>query len=619
MRHFMFLLNEHLLPEGVTKSDLKYADDWIMKSLQHFSYPFPEVDVVIELSSLTPKRRFGDLSLAKAKTIILGELKKLIIADEENSESLNRLREAKDADVAKSVIEEIFRHYFDPADGDALWPKMRDYLSLLDKVYFKRLVLGEYAYATHWVSQKEKTIDDQRIILYVNNIKNCLKEGKTIGDGMKEVMAHEYFHMCHHYAGYIKNNYEFDEREDYLSQVVTETLATLFQRCPFDGSHLEREWEGNVLINPYAGCRYLHSFMVQKREKNMENDDDFFTLKECLEIGMNKWLKMILNDPCLYYQILNKGVALPKKQTPFCKKKGLKLKEGTVYKASSLDDLLRNRLGLNAHGYRDAMLIELDNGELVLSIDERDLAKYGEFELLDGGSILCRRVLHYAYFRTIHVFLSNLDGSKNLFEYEGSFELRCGDAGKRILVRKKGERRIHPFRIRLKENLLAALRDDEEDAFDPKSSFSFLIDNYKFPEVDVDDNFLKCLEGILKEKGISKYKMYELSGLDRDNNKQYFDKSKYERKKGMNPNSDVPFVVPAKVAYKICLGLKLSPSDAEHLISLAKQPNTKSGNITRFVLECLKDKELLELGNAKYKQTINRYLKRAGKDILYEW
>lgn len=339
---------------------------------------------------------------------------------------------------------------------------------------------------------------------------------------------------------------------------------------------------------------------------------------ECLDKGMNKWLKMILNDPCLYYQILNKGIALPKKQKRFGKKKGLKLKEGVVYDASSLDDLLRNLLGLNVDRYRNDMLIELENGELVLSIDERELTKWGEFELLDGGSILCKVAMNFAYLRTIHVFFSNLGGSKNLFEYEGSFELRCGDAGKRVLVRKKGKRSIHPFHIRLKENLLAALRDDEEAAFDPKSSFSFLIDNYKFPKVDVGDNFLKCLEGILKEKGISKYKMYELSGLDRDN-KQYFDKSKYERKKGMNPNSDVPFVVPAKVAYKICLGLRLSPGDAEHLISLAKQPNTKSGNITRFVLECLKDKELLELDDSKYKETINEHLEYFGKDILFEW
>ena len=199
-RIFMILINENLLPKDITYSVLKEIEDDIVDILDNLDYYFLNKNVIIEFSSLTPTKKEGDYSFETAKRIALKELRSYIYINSDESRFITWLKNAENQEQAKGVIREIFEHYYGHIEEDEIFQKMEEILDIFDKVNFSCDILGRYEYKSHWISNYEKRIDKSRIILYINNIKKNLKNGETLENGLKQVMAHEYFHMCHHYV-----------------------------------------------------------------------------------------------------------------------------------------------------------------------------------------------------------------------------------------------------------------------------------------------------------------------------------------------------------------------------------------------------------------------------------
>ena len=502
-----------MLPKNITYSVLKKIEDEIVDDLNAINYSFPKIDVKIEFSSLTPTKKEGDYHFEIAKRKALKELKSCIYVDSEDRKLITCLKNAENQEQAKGIIREIFGRYYGHIEEGEIYQKMEGILDIFDKVYFSSDTLGEYVYQSHWISNYEKTIDESRIILYINNIKKNLKNGKTLENGLKEVMAHEYFHVCHHYLSYSKHNYEFDEREDYLSTVVIESLAVLFEKCY--GDVFLSNSNDNVVSNPYAGSAYLKKYL-----KTFNCNNDLMSLNELLNVGMNKWLEKVINMPTLFYKILNKD-AVSKNSKMSNINNGEKIKKGTILHEFDFDKLLDNYCSqVNQYNYKRCF--RLNNGQFAILIDEFD------FNQSHNGTIFYyKKEFNIPYLKIVHVFLrlKNYD-----IKYCGSFRLVNDGSKNDVLVPKNGEELIRPFKHYFNENLLSILKKGRNIDDDSNSYYSFLIDNYKFPKVDLNDNFLTYIERILKEKGISKYRMYEICSLDRDNNKQYFDKRKEKDK-----------------------------------------------------------------------------------------
>lgn len=591
----MILINKNLLPEGITYGDLVKIENEILDALKALDYCCPNENVKVEFSNRIRTKKEGYYSFEEAKKKALIALKGCVNLDSGVERMIDAFYKAETIEQAIGIIREIFGRCYGHIEESDIFQKMEDIIDIFDGIYFSCDILGEYTHKSHWVSFDRKIIDESQIILYINNIGKNLKNGETLLNGIKQVMAHEYFHMFHHYISNSRNNYEFDERKDYLSTVVKESLAVLFEKR-FGDAFLSGS-NNNVFVNPYVGWIYLEKYI-----KFSKPTYDFLMLDNLISYGMNKWFKEVINNPKLYYKILNKE-AISKKTKKSKTKNSKKVKIGAIFDTFDLIELFDKHFNLKPNRYYSDRCFELDNGQYVILND-------------DKNSI--NRLIPYInennipYLRIVHVFKPLNEGK---FQYCGAFRLDKGDDGD-YLIREKGEELVYFIKPYLNQHLLSILRKRKNINDDSKFRFYFLIDSYKFPKVNADDNFLTFLDKILKKEDKSYYQMYKDCVLDRDNNKQYFDKKEYEEKKNKSKKDDVLFRVPLNITYKICLGLKLDPKTASYLISLAQRPSTRNEEILgEFVIECLKDKELLKRDD--YKEIIDEHLIQEGYGELF--
>lgn len=317
------LINPNLLPNSITEQDLDKMlfniDTFFMNNVDRKDHlhirEYHKDDVIIELSNKEPIRYYQGKSI-----------------DEIKDEIIKHLKKDKDHDKHKSdILESSIDSLWERRQIIAGWLDDLDYKDLTDLLRnhsFEGIVLGAYDYDCDWKTDNESFVKDRRIILYVKNINKQQNQYGGLNNIYNAVLSHEYFHWLHHLytmkssalyrkdpnatINYVTTNFkypfEFEQRHDYVSEVIKESFAAYFayMYCKNKGinvSSLYDAWDRHsVVVYPYSGAKYML--------------DDGKDLEEglylCFAFKMNCVLERMLRNQKLYYRILNKEYELLK-------------------------------------------------------------------------------------------------------------------------------------------------------------------------------------------------------------------------------------------------------------------------------------------------------------------
>jgi hypothetical protein len=244
--------------------------------------------VNIQFSNERKTDSYGTLTISELKTII----RETWGTSKEIEDILSKINNKEDC---RKLIQELMgvlcsiRHDDDPRNPEEIY-------SYLNDLIFEVSVLGEYIHKA------------QEIVLYTKNIEDAAeKNGNSVSREFEKVFAHELFHAYH----YANDKGELDNRHDYTSKVVKESLASAFEwfyceENKINGAdRLKSSWYDNrVFYYPYSGARNLLSATGRFSECNCLNRRKFSDIYNKSLEDMDDAMRRLL-DSYDFYEIKN--------------------------------------------------------------------------------------------------------------------------------------------------------------------------------------------------------------------------------------------------------------------------------------------------------------------------
>ena len=262
----------------------------VLEKIGLSAWRYADIEVNIQFSNERKTDSYGTLTISELKAII----RETWGTSKEIEDILSKINNKEDC---RKLIQELMgvlcsiRHDDDPRNPEEIY-------SYLNDLIFEVSVLGEYIHKT------------QEIVLYTKNIEDAAeKNGNSVSREFEKVFAHELFHAYH----YANDEGELDNRHDYTSKVVKESLASAFEwfyceENKINGAdRLKSSWYDNrVFYYPYSGARNLLSATGRFSECNYLNRRKFSDIYNKSLEDMDDAMRRLL-DSYDFYEIKNAG------------------------------------------------------------------------------------------------------------------------------------------------------------------------------------------------------------------------------------------------------------------------------------------------------------------------
>ena len=305
----MKIKNAQLLPLGIEEKNIEEFHDRIVAFINRSINPigfmnWDENELTIEISNKRPKTRYIGYDLSAIKR---GLIKKL----QESSDAshitnlINKINDSENNSELLELSSPIAEHlasYYESENARNNYKSIKTQIEDLVKMTsFETDTLGCYTYDAKWdISNNSTTVSDPKIILYIRNIeKNSTSYGGLL-QALEAAMSHEYFHWYHHLISREHHNLEFEQRHDYLSNIIKESFADYFcsvyceyNMIIFDENHW---YDHSVRIFPYSGATFITDFYHFKK-----------LFHRSLDVDMQEILQRLIDSQPkkLYFDIIN--------------------------------------------------------------------------------------------------------------------------------------------------------------------------------------------------------------------------------------------------------------------------------------------------------------------------